>query len=116
MARILVIEDEADIRHVLEYNLQQAGHEVVGVDRGKVGLETANARPPDLVLLDLMLPDMSGLDVCRTLKTDARPLLLKTNLAAGHGGASGRYDYLREVAFDYAFILGQMGIGTRAGA
>jgi oligopeptidase B len=46
----------------------------------------------------------------RTLKTDANPLLLKTNLAAGHGGASGRYDYLREVAFDYAFILAQMGI------
>jgi oligopeptidase B len=44
----------------------------------------------------------------RSLKTDARPLLLKTNMAAGHGGASGRYDYLREVAFDYAFILGQM--------
>jgi oligopeptidase B len=52
----------------------------------------------------------------RTLKTDARPLLLKTNMAAGHGGASGRYDTLHEVAFDYAFILGQMGIGPRAGA
>ncbi len=46
----------------------------------------------------------------RTLKTDARPLLLKTNLAAGHGGASGRYDYLREVAFDYAFVLTAVGI------
>jgi oligopeptidase B len=46
----------------------------------------------------------------RTLKTDSRPLLLKTNMDAGHGGASGRYDYLREVAFDYAFLLGQMGI------
>ncbi len=46
----------------------------------------------------------------RTLKTDTNPLLLKTNMAAGHGGASGRYDYLREVAFDYAFMLGQMGI------
>jgi oligopeptidase B len=46
----------------------------------------------------------------RTLKTDDRPLLLKTNMAAGHGGASGRYDFLREVAFDYAFILWQMGI------
>jgi oligopeptidase B len=46
----------------------------------------------------------------RTLKTDDRPLLLKTNMAAGHGGASGRYDFLREVAFDYAFILWQMGV------
>jgi oligopeptidase B len=47
----------------------------------------------------------------RALKTDANPLLLKTNMAAGHGGASGRYDFLREVAFDYAFLLWQMGLG-----
>jgi oligopeptidase B len=46
----------------------------------------------------------------RTLKTDANPLLLKTNMGAGHGGASGRYDYLREIAFDYAFLLMQLGI------
>jgi oligopeptidase B len=47
----------------------------------------------------------------RTLKTDTNPLILKTNMGAGHGGSSGRYDRLREVAFDYAFILGQVGIG-----
>jgi oligopeptidase B len=46
----------------------------------------------------------------RTLKTDRNPLLLKVNMGAGHGGASGRYDALRETAFDYAFILTQMGI------
>jgi oligopeptidase B len=46
----------------------------------------------------------------RTLKDDGNVLLLKTNMAAGHGGASGRYDFLREVAFDYAFVLAQMGI------
>jgi oligopeptidase B len=45
----------------------------------------------------------------RTLKKDSNPLLFKTNMAAGHGGASGRYDYLREIAFDYAFILWQLG-------
>jgi oligopeptidase B len=45
----------------------------------------------------------------RELQTDDRPLLLKTNLGAGHGGASGRYDALRETAFTYAFILWQMG-------
>ena len=46
----------------------------------------------------------------RTLKTDANPLLLKINMGAGHGGASGRYDYLREIALDYAFLLSQLGI------
>jgi oligopeptidase B len=48
----------------------------------------------------------------RTLKTDANPLLLKINMGAGHGGASGRYDYLREIALDYAFLLTQLGIQT----
>lgn len=46
----------------------------------------------------------------RTLKTDSNVLLLKTNMGAGHGGASGRYDYLREIALDYAFFLTQLGI------
>lgn len=46
----------------------------------------------------------------RATKTDANPLLLKTNMDAGHGGASGRYDYLREIAFTYAFVLWQLGL------
>jgi oligopeptidase B len=46
----------------------------------------------------------------RTLKTDSNPLLLKVNMGAGHGGASGRYDYLREIALDYAFFLTQLGM------
>jgi oligopeptidase B len=46
----------------------------------------------------------------RTMKTDKNPLLLKVNFGAGHGGASGRYDALRETAFDYAFMLWQMGV------
>jgi oligopeptidase B len=46
----------------------------------------------------------------RTLKTDNDPLLLKTNMDAGHGGASGRYDYLKEIAFTYSFVLAQVGI------
>ena len=46
----------------------------------------------------------------RTLKTDANPLLLVTNMQAGHGGASGRYDYLKEIALDYAFLLKELGV------
>jgi oligopeptidase B len=51
----------------------------------------------------------------RATKTDKNPLLLKTNMGAGHGGASGRYDALKETAFTYSFILWQMGIPTAAG-
>ena len=46
----------------------------------------------------------------RAMKTDKNPLLLKVNMGAGHGGASGRYDALHDTAFDYAFILTQLGI------
>ena len=48
----------------------------------------------------------------RALKTDGNPLLLRINMDAGHGGASGRYDYLKEIAFTYAFVLGVLGITT----
>jgi two-component system, OmpR family, phosphate regulon response regulator PhoB len=68
MAKILVIEDEADIRQVLDYNLRSAGHEVLEAARGLDGLRLVREREPDLVLLDLMLPDMSGTEVCRSIK------------------------------------------------
>ena len=68
MARILVIEDEEDLQRVLDYNLRQAGHDVVGVKRGDEGLRIARESKPDLVLLDLMLPDISGTEICKALK------------------------------------------------
>ncbi|HYO93325.1 MAG TPA: response regulator [Polyangiaceae bacterium] len=70
MARILVIEDEPDIRQVLDYNLRSAGHEVITVEGGREGLSLAREQRPDLVLLDLMLPDVSGTEVCRAIKDD----------------------------------------------
>jgi two-component system phosphate regulon response regulator PhoB len=71
MARILVVEDEADIREVLVYNLQQAGHELLVAERGETALALVREKRPELVLLDLMLPDISGLEICRALKSDA---------------------------------------------
>jgi two-component system phosphate regulon response regulator PhoB len=71
MARILVIEDEEDLREVLSYNLRQSGHDPSVVATGQEGLARAASDHPDLILLDLMLPDMTGIDVCRTLKGDS---------------------------------------------
>ena len=71
MARILIVEDEKDLQEVLSYNLRQAGHTplIVGAGRDAIGAVTEHR--PDLVLLDLMLPDVSGVEICRRLKGNA---------------------------------------------
>jgi two-component system phosphate regulon response regulator PhoB len=82
MARILVVEDERGLQEVLAYNLAQAGHEVVQAFDGKSALRLARERRPELVLLDLMLPELAGTEVCRALKADpatrATPVLMLT--------------------------------------
>jgi len=70
MARILVVEDEADIREVLDYNLKREGYDVVLASTAKDGLRLARERRQDLVLLDLMLPDGSGTELCKSLQHD----------------------------------------------
>ena len=67
-SRILIIEDERALTKVLAYNLQREGYEVTVAHDGQEGLHKALAHPPDLILLDLMLPRLSGLDVCRRLR------------------------------------------------
>ncbi|MCB9029415.1 MAG: response regulator transcription factor [Deltaproteobacteria bacterium] len=67
---ILVIEDEQDIQELLRYNLSSEGYTVTCVSSGEEGLQKARAISPDLILLDRMLPNMEGLDVCRELKKD----------------------------------------------
>jgi two-component system phosphate regulon response regulator PhoB len=68
MARILVVEDELDLQQVLSYNLKQHGHDTVVTKLGAEGLRLAREQRPDLVLLDLMLPDLPGTEVCKQLK------------------------------------------------
>ena len=68
--RILVVEDEADILQLVTYNLTSEGFEVVGAASGEEGLEEARKGTYDLLLLDLMLPGINGLDVCRTLRRE----------------------------------------------
>lgn len=82
MARVLVIEDDPGIQKVVSYNLQRGGYEVLSSHSGRIGLELARTRAPDLVVLDLMLPDVPGEQICRELKsdpaTDRIPVLMLT--------------------------------------
>jgi two-component system phosphate regulon response regulator PhoB len=82
MASVLVIEDEQDLQTVLGYNLQQAGHEVLAATLGREGLQLARTRAPHIVILDLMLPDLPGTDICKELKRDPKtahiPVLMLT--------------------------------------
>lgn len=80
--KILVVEDEADIRELLHYNLTQAGYQVESVISGEDALKRVKHATFDLVVLDLMLPGVDGLDVCRIVKanpqTAALPIIMVT--------------------------------------
>lgn len=65
---ILVVEDEEDLRDIIIYNLDREGYQTIGVETGEQGLEQAMSAKPDIVILDLMLPGMNGLDVCKQIK------------------------------------------------
>ncbi|MDP2911692.1 MAG: response regulator transcription factor [Candidatus Omnitrophota bacterium] len=68
--KILIIEDEKDIVKMLDYNLKKEGFRVFSANNGEDGLDMARKGHPDLILLDLMLPEMDGLEVCRAVKND----------------------------------------------
>jgi two-component system, OmpR family, alkaline phosphatase synthesis response regulator PhoP len=79
---ILVVDDEKDILELVTYNLTKSGYRVTGVMTGEAALARVRAEPPDLIVLDLMLPGLDGLDVCRILasepQTAAIPILMLT--------------------------------------
>jgi two-component system phosphate regulon response regulator PhoB len=70
MARVLVVEDERDLQEVIAYNLRELGYDVVMTGQGGAVAALVGDQRPDLIILDLMLPDVSGLEVCRNLKSD----------------------------------------------
>src|SRR5262249_5468020 len=77
--RILVVEDEKDIAKLLKYNLEKEGYEVLFAHDGEAGLNQARKEKPDLILLDLMLPKMDGISVCRTLRQESKvPIIMLT--------------------------------------
>lgn len=70
--RILVVDDEEDILELIRYNLEREGYDVVCAQTGEDGMSAAHAQVPDLIVLDIMLPGIDGLEVCKRLKADSR--------------------------------------------
>jgi two-component system phosphate regulon response regulator PhoB len=99
---ILVADDDMDIRDLVAFKLEQAGFDVTAVDNGLAALTAARLEPPDLVVLDVMMPGMSGIDVCRELRNDRStsglPIILLTARAQEGdvevGFGAGADDYI----------------------
>src|SRR6185369_16951004 len=84
--KVLVVEDEKDIRDLIRYNLEQDGFAVLDTDEGELALALVKRERPALVILDIMLPGMSGLEICRAIRQDDEtadlPILMLTARAA----------------------------------
>ena len=83
--RILVVDDEPDILELVQYNLSKAQYDVVGVASGEEALAQARTTPPDLIVLDLMLPGVDGLEVCKALKRDTRTAVIPIVILTARG-------------------------------
>ncbi len=100
-ARIAIIEDEPDIAEVLEYNLEQEGFSTSVIPRGDTAIDVLRSDVPDLILLDLMLPGLDGLEVCRLLKRDAETARIPLIMLTAKGDEVDRIVGLELGADDY---------------
>ena len=126
-AKILIVEDERDIADLLRYNLQEAGFKTDYVRNGADALQRAVEKTPDLILLDLMLPEVDGMIVCRLLKNDPRtkniPIVMVTAKTEEKdrvaGLELGADDYItkpfspREVVLRVSAVLRRIQIGKQ---
>ena len=102
MARILVADDDVDIRELVEFKLSTLGHDVVAVADGAAAIEACQTERPDLAVLDVMMPGVSGLDAIRAIRADPAladlPVILLTARAQESdvetGFDSGADDYI----------------------
>lgn len=101
MKRILIIEDDRDIVELVRYNLANEGFQVAAAFDGTSGLTNLKKSPPDLLLLDLMLPKMSGLDICREIRKDESLNRLPVLMLTARGDEADRVVGLEMGADDY---------------
>lgn len=100
MAKILIVEDDKELSHIMELELKHEGFSVVLAHDGREGLEKIQSENPDLVLLDVMLPKLSGLEVLRKVRNDLAPDL-PVILVTARGEAIDTVDGLNSGADDY---------------
>lgn len=98
---ILLIEDEKNILELVKYNLEQEGFRILTATRGNAGLETALKERPSLVVLDLMLPEMSGLEICKALKQNEKSRTIPIIMLTAKGTESDKIVGLELGADDY---------------
>jgi phosphate regulon transcriptional regulator PhoB len=98
---VLAIDDEKDLIELVRYNLEKEGFHVRGALDGETGLEMALQEKPDVVLVDLMLPGMDGLEVCRRLRADSRTAAVPLIMLTAKAGESDRVVGLELGADDY---------------
>ena len=109
--KILIIEDEPDIVRMLEYNLKKEGFRVVSAPDGQEGLRQARKQCPDIILLDLMLPEIDGLEVCRALRQERDTAGIPVIMLTAKGRESDKVGGLELGADDYItkpFSLGEL--------
>ncbi len=99
--KIIVVEDEPDLVDVVTYNLKREGYLVLAAQRGDEGLNLIRSERPDLVLLDLMLPGMDGLSICRQMKSDSSLSEIPIIIASAKGEESDVVIGLEMGADDY---------------
>lgn len=99
--KIFVVEDEEDILELIRYQLAREGYEVATAANGEHALKAITQRPPDLVLLDLMLPGVDGLEICRTLKRNPPTARIPIVMVTAKGAESDIVTGLELGADDY---------------
>jgi DNA-binding response OmpR family regulator len=117
MARVLVVDDDQDINESLREALEIAGYEVAGVTTGVAALAEVQRSLPDLVLLDQMLPDLDGVEVCRRLRASAETRRVPIMFLTARGGEEARVSGLALGADDYVtkpFSLQELLLRIRA--
>lgn len=111
-AKILIVDDETDILEFLSYNLEKEGYEVYTASNGKEGLEAAKKHKPDLVILDVMMPEMDGIEACKEIRSlpDTQNTLIAFLTARGEdysqiaGFDAGADDYISKPIKPRVFI------------